>query len=165
MNRKYIPLHWFVLYIIQIFVLNNIQMGAYLHIQIYILALFLLPYKLKGVPLLIAGFLIGFTMDLLTNTIGIHAAATTALAYIRPRLLGLTMNHEEMENSNRSFDINGFFKYTGISTLLFNMIYFQLEAFSFAHPGTTLLRILCSSVVSWGGIMLYYFAALKSTKD
>ena len=58
--------------------------------NIYILALYILPYKMKGIPLLLFGFFLGLIMDLADNTVGIHAAASTFIAYIRPRLLQLT---------------------------------------------------------------------------
>ena len=165
MNNLHYFIHLFIIYIIQIVILNNIQIGTYVHINLYILTLFIFPYKLKGVALLVSGFLLGFLMDLMTNTIGLNAAATTCVTYLRPWLLKVMINQEKLESGHFSIDFNGFVRYVIISTLIFNIIYIQMEAFSFSNYGITLLRIILSTFFSLLCIVLYYFVALKKIRN
>ena len=117
-----------ILSLLQIVIVDNIHLGSYFYLNIYILAIFLLPYKLKGVPLLLFGFLLGLLMDFADNTVGIHAAASTFVAYIRPRLLQLTSTREELEDAHGVqglTDFRWFLKYSFMSTLLFNVVLIQ----------------------------------------
>lgn len=89
MNNINYFIHLLILSLLQIVIVDNIHLGSYFYLNIYILALYILPYKMKGIPLLLFGFFLGLIMDLADNTVGIHAAASTFIAYIRPRLLQL----------------------------------------------------------------------------
>ncbi len=99
---------------------------------------------------------------------GIHAAATTLIAYIRPRLLMLTSNREQIDDiqgKQKISDFGWFFKYILISTAVFNVVLILGEAFSIQNFLITLLRIICSTVASIFFILLYYFIALKKKRN
>ena len=82
-NIKFV-IHLFVLLLLQLTILDNIQLHSYVYINIYILAIYILPYRLRNATILFFGFFLGLFVDLANHTMGIHAAATTLLAYIRP---------------------------------------------------------------------------------
>lgn len=166
-NIKYF-IHVVCLFLIQLTIMDNIQLHSYIYINIYILAIYILPYKLKKTSILLIAFLLGLMVDLANNTMGIHAAATTFIAYIRPKLLQLTSNREQIADIHGAQKISNFswfFKYTLISTLTFNIVLVMAESFTFANFHITVLRILCSTVVSCFFILLYYFIALKKKQD
>lgn len=166
-NIKYF-VHVLCLLIIQLTILDNIQLHSYIYINIYILAIYILPYKLKKASILIFGFLLGFIIDIANDTMGIHAAATTFIAFLRPRLLMLTSNREQIEDIQGKQKISSFswfFKYILISTFAFNIVLIMVETFTFSNFITTLLRIIFSSLVSCFFILLYYFIALKKKED
>lgn len=100
MNNINYFIHLLILSLLQIVIVDNIHLGSYFYLNIYILALYILPYKMKGIPLLLFGFFLGLIMDLADNTVGIHAAASTFIAYIRPRLLQLTSTREEIDDTH-----------------------------------------------------------------
>jgi rod shape-determining protein MreD len=61
----------------------------------YLLFIILYPVNGNRSGLLITSFLLGLTMDVFSNSGGVHAAACVTLAYFRPYLslrLGLVMN-------------------------------------------------------------------------
>ena len=166
-NAKNYLLHLLVLCFIQIVVLDNIHLSSYLHVNIYIMAIFLLPYRLKGIPLLLYAFFLGLLMDLAGSTAGIHAAAATLVAYIRPRLLHLTSIREDMDDARgflHKVDFAWFFKYVSLSTLLFNIVFILAEAFTFGNLLISALRIISSTLVSILFILLYYFVGLKKVR-
>lgn len=166
-NLKYF-IHLFVLLLLQLMILDNIQIHSYIYINIYILAIYILPYRLQNATILFLGFFLGLFVDLANHTMGIHAAATTLLAYIRPRLLMLTSNREhidDIQGRQRISEFGWFFKYVLINTGIFNTVLMLCESFSFANIWITLLRILCSTIASTFLILLYYFIGLKKKRS
>ena len=164
MNNINYLIHLLILSLLQIVIVDNIHLGSYFYLNIYILAIFLLPYKLKGVPLLLFGFLLGLLMDFADNTVGIHAAASTFVAYIRPRLLQLTSPREELEDAHGVqglTDFRWFLKYSFMSTLLFNVVLIFAEAFTFRDILITMIRIILSTFISMLFMLLYYFIGIK----
>lgn len=166
-NLRFV-LHLMILLLLQLTILDNIQLHSYLYINIYILAIYILPYRLRNATILFFGFFLGLFLDLANNTMGIHAAATTLIAYIRPRLLMLTSNREQIDDiqgKQKISDFGWFFKYVLISTTIFNAVLILCEAFSFQNFLITLLRIVCSTLASTFFILLYYFIALKKKQN
>lgn len=166
-NIKFI-VHLIILLIIQLTILDNIQFHSYVYINIYILAVYILPYRLRNATILFFGFFLGLFIDLANHTMGIHAAATTLLAYIRPRLLMLTSNREQIDDIQGKQKISNFgwfFKYVLISTTIFNIVLMICEVFSFHNFLMTLFRIVGSTVASIFFILLYYFIALKKKQN
>lgn len=164
MNNINYLIHLLILSLLQIVIVDNIHLGSYFYLNIYILAIFLLPYKLKGVPLLLFGFLLGLLMDFADNTVGIHAAASTFVTYIRPRLLQLTSTREELEDAHGVqglTDFRWFLKYSFMSTLLFNVVLIFAEAFTFRDILITMIRIILSTFISMLFMLLYYFIGIK----
>ncbi len=166
-NAKYL-IHVFILFIIQLTILDNIQLYSYVCINIYILAILILPYNYKKTSVLLIGFLLGLIVDLANHTMGIHAAATTFIAYLRPKLLLLTSNREQIDDihgAQKVSNFSWFFKYTLFLAFAFNVVLITTETFSFINWGITLLRIVFSTLASCFFILLYYFIALKKGKD
>ena len=158
-NIKFV-IHLFVLLLLQLTILDNIQLHSYVYINIYILAIYILPYRLRNATILF--------FDLANHTMGIHAAATTLLAYIRPRLLMLTSNREQIDDiqgKQKISDFGWFFKYVFISTAIFNTVLILCETFSVHNFVITGLRILFSTLASTFFILLYYFIALKKKQN
>lgn len=160
--------HLLILLLIQLTILDNIQLHSYVYINLYILAIYILPYRIRNATILFFGFFLGLFIDLANHTMGIHAAATTLIAYIRPRLLMLTSNREQIDDiqgKQKISDFGWFFKYILISTSIYNVVLILGEAFSFHNFLITLLRILFSTLASTFFILLYYFIALKKKQN
>ena len=159
MNNINYFIHLLILSLLQIVIVDNIHLGSYFYLNIYILALYILPYKMKGIPLLLFGFFLGLIMDLADNTVGIHAAASTFIAYIRPRLLQLTSTREEID------DTHGGQGLTDVSTLLFNVVLVLTEAFTFNDILISIIRIILSTFISMLFMLLYYFIGIKKVQQ
>ena len=168
MNNINYFIHLLILSLLQIVIVDNIHLGSYFYLNIYILALYILPYKMKGIPLLLFGFFFGLIMDLADNTVGIHAAASTFIAYIRPRLLQLTSTQEEIDDTHGGqglTDVRWFLKYTFVSTLLFNVVLILTEAFTFNDMLISIIRIILSTFISMLFMLLYYFIGIKKVQQ
>ena len=65
-NIKFV-IHLFVLLLLQLTILDNIQLHSYVYINIYILAIYILPYRLRNATILFFGFFLGLFVDLATT--------------------------------------------------------------------------------------------------
>lgn len=148
---KYVFQHlfWFVaLLLVQLLMLDNLHfMGVFIPV-VYIYALLRLPSNLSSYTVLLIGFVTGMTMDVFSNTPGLHAAATTLAAGIRYPLLRLFMLEEDMSNRTISVGWMGramFWQYAVVLVLVHHTALFLLEAFSFFNLWSLLLKIpICS---------------------
>lgn len=168
MSNPKFYLHLFILLLLQLTILDNIQLHSYVYINIYILGVYILPYRLRNATILLFGFIMGLFIDLANNTMGIHAAASTFIAYTRPRLLMLTSSREQIEDiqgKQKISDFGWFFKYVLVSTLIFNVVLIFCETFNFQNLMITLMRIFYSTLASTLFIVLYYFIALKKKQN
>lgn len=69
--------------VIQILFLKNLALFGVAFIFIYLLGILSLPISMKTSPLLLIAFGLGFMIDIFYETIGMHAAAATFLAFVR----------------------------------------------------------------------------------
>ncbi len=49
--------------------------------------------------LLILAFILGFFIDIFSNTLGLHIMATVAMAFARPTLLKILLSKKELETN------------------------------------------------------------------
>jgi rod shape-determining protein MreD len=84
----------FALFILfQVFVLGKIPpLHQFVVPYLYFLFILWLPFKIARGALTLLGFLFGLGLDLFTKTPGLHAAACTLIAYVRPFLISLLMS-------------------------------------------------------------------------
>lgn len=168
MNNVTYFIHLLILLFVQLTILDNIQIHSYVYINIYILAIYILPYRVQKTAILLFGFSLGFLVDLANHTMGIHTAATTLLAYIRPSLLLFTSNREQLDEihgKQKISEFNWFFKYILLNNTIFNFVLIFGEAFSFNNLWITLARIVLSTLVSTLCMLLYYFITLKKKQN
>ncbi|MCG6186142.1 rod shape-determining protein MreD [Maribellus maritimus] len=152
------------LVLVQVLVLNQIQVSGYLNPYIYVLFIMLLPLSLPLYIVLPLAFLTGLTVDVFSNTLGIHAAATTFIAYIRPLVSRSISTHEEDRSDYPGMKYNGFrwfLYYTIIMVFFHHAILFFLEIFTFADFVQTFYRIVLSSLFSIFIIVLSQFIVFR----
>ena len=142
---------------LQVFVLDNVHfMGAFLPL-IYIYALLRWPANMSPNVTIILGFLLGFSVDILSNTPGMHAFATTLIAAMRYPVLCLFVSKEELSNkdvSEKSLGMGAFWKYTILLVFVHHTTLFILESFSFVNWLLLLVKIPVCSLLT----MLFIFA-------
>ena len=170
MNRTLLNIIRFVaLVVAQVLLINHIRLGGYVHPYIYLIFVMLLPINTPGWQLLIAGFSIGLVIDLFMGTLGMHAGATTMMAFCRPAIIRIVSGSQKLENA-REPNINQlgfpwFLRYTLCMVLVHNFTYFMLEGFSFHLVGQALLRILISVPVSTFLIIVVMYLFAREKKD
>lgn len=153
-----------VLVLIQVLFLNQMQISGYLNPYMYILFVLLLPLSAPRYIVLLSGFLIGLTIDIFSNSLGLHAAATVFIAYIRPFVVRSISDREEEINDFPGLKQNKFswfLYYSSVMVFFHHFILFYLEIFSFTQFFNTLLRVVLSSLLSIFVIVLSQFLIFR----
>lgn len=168
MNKTALNIIRFVVLVLaQVLIVNHVRLGGYVHPYIYLIFIMLLPINIQNWQLLLLGFLLGLSIDMFTSTPGLHAGATTLMAFCRPSILRLVNGNQKFENIQEPnlLQLGGiwFLRYTFSMVIVHHFALFLLESFSFRLLGQVLLRLLISVPVSVFLIMmiLYIFKLEK----
>lgn len=141
---------FFLLVLLQVLVLNNIQFSGYINPYMYILFILVLPFETPGWLLLVSGFLLGISIDLFANTPGMHASATVFVAFLRPHVLKLIAPRDGYEGGEKpgikDLGLEWFLKYSIVITVAHHLFLFYIEVFRFAGFFHTMGRVLLSSI-------------------
>lgn len=153
-------IRFILLILFQVLVLDQILIHQLISPYLYMLFILLLPFNLPRPALQLLGLLLGLTLDMFTDTMGLHAFACVFIAYLRPFILNILSPQGGFEVIQRtpsvtSMGASQFAIYVSILVLLHNIVYFSLSVFSFADPLYLLLKILLSTAVSLFLVLVY----------
>lgn len=147
-------IRFFVFILLQVFVLNNIpHLHRFITPYVYFLFILWLPFSVPRISLLILGFITGLTLDYFTMTMGLHAAASTLVAYVRPFVVNVlipkdTSEFNYREPSPKSMGWTPYAVYALVLTFLHHGYLLFLEWLQFGSFLEFLLRILACTGVS-----------------
>lgn len=141
-----------ILVLTQVLIFNNIELGGYLNPYIYTLFILLLPFETPGWVVITTGFLIGLSVDIFSETLGMHAAASTLMAYLRPMALSMVSPRDGYESGSYPrvyyYGFIWFLQYTFILLFAHHTVLFFIELFKMQDFFHVLLRILLSTIFS-----------------
>lgn len=153
------------LILLQVLLFNHIQFSGLINPYIYILFILLLPFETPKYLLLLLGFLLGLLIDIFCNTPGIHASATTFMAFLRPTVISLISSRDTLESNSpprlKQMGPAWFIKYTVILVLIHHLVLFYVEVFTLKDFIFTLFRSLLSSFFTIILIILSQFLIYK----
>ena len=151
--------------LLQVLLFNNILIFRVVAPFFYILFILLLPFYTPRALLLFLSFALGLTVDIFTNTPGVHASASLLTGFLRPGILQLISSRETLESVTAPRVGNmGFQWFAGYATFLVfihHFFLFFIEAFTFEGFLITLLRVILSSVLSVVLIVLSQFIIFR----
>ena len=76
-----------LLLLIQIIILNEIPpIHQFITPYLYFIFILWLPFGTSRIATTLLGFAIGYSLDMFTNTPGLHAAAASLIGYLRPSI-------------------------------------------------------------------------------
>lgn len=138
--------------ILQVLLMNNIQFSGFVNPYIYLLFILLLPFNTPRYLLLLLGFALGLSVDMFSNTPGVHAAATVFVAFLRPLLVNVSYALDEQDGSKAPtlayMGFLNFLRYAAVVVFIHHFVLFFVEAFSFVGIIHTLIRTLLSALFS-----------------
>lgn len=158
-------IRFFVLIFVQVLIFNNIQIGGYLNPYIYTLFIILMPFETPKVPLLLSAFLIGLSVDIFFNTLGLHAGASVLMAFVRPFVLQYFAPRDgyEVRTFPRIYYYGflWFLKYSAILLVAHHLFLYFMEAFSFDNFFTTLSRASLNIMLSLFMVVLSQYIVYR----
>ena len=137
-----------LLVLLQVLILNHINFLDYINPYAYILFILLYPISNNRQLFIFLAFVLGITIDLFSDSGGVHAAACVTIAYIRPSVLkfayGTSYEHQTVKIANSEFGQR--LTYFTILVLLHHIILFSLEVFNTSYILLILKKALFSSI-------------------
>lgn len=146
---KYIVGFLFYL-LLQVLILNNLYFLGWATPYLYVYFLMTLPKDLSRNIQLTIGLLLGFCLDLFSNTMGMNMTACTMIMFIRPYLLNLfgSRDDEYQAPSFKSFGLGAFMRYATIMVLMHHFALNIIQFFSFDNLPFLFLRIIAGSLLT-----------------
>jgi len=158
-------LRFIILVLLQVTIFNNIQLSGFINPYLYVLFILLLPFETPAWLLLFLSFLMGFSIDVFSNTIGMHASACVFMAFLRPSILNAISVRDNYESNIEQgvyvYGFSWFFKYALFLILAHHSFLFIVEVFSFSNFGDTALRILLSTIFTLTLVVTSQFIIAK----
>ena len=139
-------------------VFNNLHFLGICHPYIYILFLIALPIRIPQWIELLIGFGVGLIVDMFCGSPGVHTAACSFLAYLRPIFIRRTIQDAErisMTIDGLSIGFNEYVKLVVLYTILHHTLVFLIEAWSLAHFWLLLAKIIVSSLFTIALLLFY----------
>ena len=166
---KYAPHIWLCLVVmfVQIFLLDNIDLGASISIwvrpMIFPLIVLLLPVEWRSIWVLLVTYVVALLMDLLLGGSGIYVITLLPIALFRSALLFIA-TRRSMDSTDQSqllarMPLGQLMVYVATSLLLYHTLFFVMETLSLANFFSLLMTIilstLCSLLISWPIVRLF----------
>ena len=139
---------------LQVYILNKVpHLHRLVTPYLYFLFLLWLPFSVSRFWLLIVGFLTGLILDYFTMTPGLHAAACTLVAYVRPFLINIltpkdTSEFNYREPSPKSMQWTPYAVYVFVLTLVHHLYLGMLELLDMGDMLYFLAKVVASTGIS-----------------
>jgi rod shape-determining protein MreD len=153
--------NFIVIMMVQLFILNDIVIKSSITLMgipvfiplIYPLILLLLPVNTPHWLTMLLGFMVGITMDLFSNTPGVHASACVVLGYVRPYLLNLffQQNIKELGDTVPTLfrmGFRSFLLYILFALVIHHCYYYIIQIWSFKNILLIVYKTILSTLLS-----------------
>ena len=166
-NRTIISMivSFFMYVLFQVLLLKNFILFDTAFCFLYVAFILMLPLEMGPLAIMIISFFVGFTVDIFYDSIGVNAAASTFIAFLRPYWLNIITprgGYEEIEIPNlKTMDFGWFFTYSLPLIFIHHTVLFYLEAGGFDLFFQTLSKVFFSTILSFFVIVLTQYLFYK----
>ena len=119
----------------QVLVLNRIQLFHCATPLLYIYFIIIFPRHYPRWGILLWSFAMGLSVDMFNNTPGVAAVSTTLIGFLQPYLIELFLPREaedDIKSSAQTLGVGHFISLSAILVIVFCLVFFAIELFSFA---------------------------------
>jgi hypothetical protein len=161
---------FFILYILaQVWFFRNLILFDKAFCLMYVGFLLLLPIEAGTLLLMVVGFLTGLIIDTFYDTLGIHAAASVLIMYVRQKWLNLLTPQGGYDSGAVPDvylqDIQWFTLYALPLIFVHHSIIFFIEAAGLGLFGFTLWKAILSSLYSFFVIVVIQYLFYKKRRS
>ncbi len=156
---------FFVFILAQAMVLRRIHLFGFATPLLYVYFVTMFPRNYPKWGILVWSFAMGLLIDIFTNTPGMAAASLTLIAAIQPYFFEIFVPRDSVEDLKPSLANLGALRYTYYVTtlvLLYSIVFFSLEMFSFFHMTTWLMSVAGSTLLTL--LLIFTFEIAKGKK-
>lgn len=161
-------INFIVLVLIQVFILNNIQLGGFVNPYFYVLFILILPFETPNWLLLIIALFLGLTIDLFSNTLGMHSSATVFMAFLRPHVLKIISPRDGYESETlpqlRFYGTSWYLRYAFILVFSHHLFLFYIEVFKLSNFFATFVRVILNTIFTLVLILISQYFFRKDTR-
>jgi len=155
-----------VLLLLQVLIMNNIRLTGWdINPHLYIVFILIVPNDVPKWLVLVLSFFLGLSIDIFTDTTGLHMAACTLIAFARYYVLQLISARDSYETGSEpnlhNHGLVWFSRYTVVLVFLHQFAYYFLDAFSLKKFFLTFVVVLIATVISSAVIVLSQFFMFK----
>lgn len=156
--------HALLIYLIQVLVFRTTTLWDVAACFIYLGFLIQLPFYLPKIAILFITFFFTFAVDIFFNTPGVHTCAALIIMYFRPSIIKLLSpqgGYESLESINIfNMGVQWHTLYAFIMIFSHITLVFIIESIGSFHLGTSLLKIIMTTLFTLIVVMLYQFLFL-----
>jgi hypothetical protein len=154
-----------ILGLIQVFFLKNLALFGLAFGFLYVLGILILPTSIQTIPLMVIAFLLGLTVDVFYETIGMHAASATLLAFLRPAWLKVTSpsgGYEETEEPSL-FELGPgrFISYSFPLIMVYSLVFFMADQWGTGGFFGVITKSILSSIFTTFLVILVQLLLFK----
>jgi hypothetical protein len=160
---KYITM-FIIVVLLQVLLFNQVQFSGFVNPWFYILFILLLPVSTPGYAVLLLAFLLGMSVDIFSDTPGLHTAATLVPGFFRASVISMLSARESEQSDYPGLKQTGFrwfISYAVILILIHHFVLFYLEVFSFAGFFRTFIRSIFSTAFTLFVVVLSQFLVFR----
>jgi hypothetical protein len=142
--------YYFVFLVFQILLFKNLSLFNYALCFIYVGFILLLPFSISHLLLIVISFLVGISIDIFYDTLGIHAASCVLIAYVRPYIINvLTPKGGYDKGTEVSVAAQGFqwmIIYSSVLIFIHHLTLFVLEVWGVKLFFTLITKTMASTL-------------------
>lgn len=160
-----IGLRFIGLVLLQVLILNNIQFSSILNPFLYVYFLIVLPVDFRPSVALLLGFLLGFTIDMFCQTLGMHTIAATFAGFCRPYILQYMSPRDGYEFSRipgvKQMGWLWFTTYSGLMIFMHHLTLFFVEMFRMSGLLNTIGKTIGSTLLTLTLVLIIQLIFVK----
>ncbi len=141
-------LRFVALVLIQVLIFNRMNLFGFINPMVYILFLYWYPVRENRTLLIAVAFALGFAIDLFSDTMAMHTAATLTAAALRFPLMrfvfgvNLEFQNFRISNSTRVQQIT----FLALLIVVHHLVFYTLEIFSLTNLLLILKRVFLNGL-------------------
>lgn len=168
MNQYYPKVFLLSLFLIflQVLIFDRINLFGFMNPSIYIIVLIIHRYDLDQFNYIVVGFLLGFIMDILSQSAGSHSLSCVTISFLRPLInkFSLGPNYEDFSSPfSDGILISNKVLYCFLITMIHQIILNAYSYFNWTHTFVILKLTIANSIFTF--IVIVSVLNLFTTKE
>lgn len=161
---------YFMIYLVlQVVLMQNIVLFDVAFCFLYVGFLLMIPFEAGVIRLMVLGFLMGLSVDIFYNSLGIHAAASVLIMYLRPYVISVMAPRGGYEAGMtpklKVMGMEWFAVYSLTLIFIHHLVLFFVEAGGFEMFFYTLLKAAASSLFTFAVILIIQYLFYSSKRS